>query len=253
MIRAYDISPAPEKLLPRNGGTAIGDGLRLAQALGAAITERHEELLRPSAQPRRHENRPAVAAALRRRAGGRRHRHRRTAARASPTKALAASGSPTPSPACPTRSAPRCDFRPADLGRTAGRNHVQPPNPLLQEAGGTLHRAGYASRSWPALGRRAGDGPGRDGRAVQRRARRRHAAESFAAAQRPDTSPGRSGRRRSMRCRSASRSPTPWAASWWTATAACSTRTTSRSRASTPPARPSAGSMAARTPATSAG
>ena len=37
MIRAH-ISPAPEKLLARNGGTATGDGLRMAQAVGAAST-----------------------------------------------------------------------------------------------------------------------------------------------------------------------------------------------------------------------
>jgi fumarate reductase flavoprotein subunit len=37
MIRAH-ISPAPEKLLARNGGTATGDGLRMAQAAGAAST-----------------------------------------------------------------------------------------------------------------------------------------------------------------------------------------------------------------------
>src|ERR1700731_2663310 len=37
LIRAH-ISPAPEKLLARNGGTATGDGLRMAQAVGAAST-----------------------------------------------------------------------------------------------------------------------------------------------------------------------------------------------------------------------
>jgi succinate dehydrogenase/fumarate reductase flavoprotein subunit len=37
MIRAH-ISPAPEKLLARNGETATGDGLRMAQAVGAAST-----------------------------------------------------------------------------------------------------------------------------------------------------------------------------------------------------------------------
>src|SRR3984893_9071134 len=37
MIRAY-ICSAPEKLLARNGGTATGDGLRMAQAVGAAST-----------------------------------------------------------------------------------------------------------------------------------------------------------------------------------------------------------------------
>ena len=37
LVRAH-ISPAPEKLLARNGGTATGDGLRMAQAVGAAST-----------------------------------------------------------------------------------------------------------------------------------------------------------------------------------------------------------------------
>src|SRR4051812_36396420 len=34
MVRAFGISPAPEKLLARNGGTAVGDGLKLAQSVG---------------------------------------------------------------------------------------------------------------------------------------------------------------------------------------------------------------------------
>ncbi|MEI8151049.1 MAG: FAD-dependent oxidoreductase, partial [Hyphomicrobiales bacterium] len=37
MVRAH-ISPAPEKLVQRHGGTATGDGLRMAQSLGAAVT-----------------------------------------------------------------------------------------------------------------------------------------------------------------------------------------------------------------------
>src|SRR5262249_60727908 len=37
MIRAH-ICRAPEKLLARNGGSATGDGLRMAQAVGAAST-----------------------------------------------------------------------------------------------------------------------------------------------------------------------------------------------------------------------
>src|ERR1700738_4422560 len=37
MIRAH-ICSAPERLLARNGGTATGDGLRMAQAVGAAST-----------------------------------------------------------------------------------------------------------------------------------------------------------------------------------------------------------------------
>src|SRR6185312_14209958 len=38
MVRAFGISPAPEKLLPRNGGTAVGDGIKLAQSVGGAIS-----------------------------------------------------------------------------------------------------------------------------------------------------------------------------------------------------------------------
>ena len=36
MLRQSGVSPAPEKLLARNGGTAVGDGLRMALGLGAA-------------------------------------------------------------------------------------------------------------------------------------------------------------------------------------------------------------------------
>src|SRR6185312_2533407 len=39
MLRQYAVSPAPEKLLARNGGAAVGDGMRMAQALGAQISE----------------------------------------------------------------------------------------------------------------------------------------------------------------------------------------------------------------------
>jgi fumarate reductase flavoprotein subunit len=141
MIRAFGISPAPEKLLARNGGTAIGDGIKLAQSLGAAITE-----------------------------GGMNniygHIHSRDAMQTTklwPRPYLdetAASGIVVDGRGC----------RVADEGlggiwltnviaRTAdplaftivvdhpiwegpARNHVQPPNPLIEEAGGTVHRAG---------------------------------------------------------------------------------------------------------------
>ena len=56
---SFGISPAPEKLLPRNGGTAVGDGIRMAQSLGARDhRRRHEQHLRPHPQPRRDERPP---------------------------------------------------------------------------------------------------------------------------------------------------------------------------------------------------
>ena len=107
MLRMSGISPAPEKLLARNGGTAVGDGLRMAQALGRGGERRHEQFLRPSAQPRRHAKHQALAAAGHRRSRRRPASSSTPTAAASPTRRSAASGSPTPSPACPTRSAPR--------------------------------------------------------------------------------------------------------------------------------------------------
>src|SRR6185436_7034118 len=38
MLRKSGVSPTPEKLLARNGGTAVGDGLRMALELGAAVS-----------------------------------------------------------------------------------------------------------------------------------------------------------------------------------------------------------------------
>ena len=107
MIRAYGISPAPDKLLARNGGTAIGDGMRWRSRSAPPSPTRHEQLLRPHAQPRRDEDHQAVAAALSRRTRGLGHRGRPQAAAALPTKASAASGCPTLSRACPIRLAPR--------------------------------------------------------------------------------------------------------------------------------------------------
>ena len=134
-----------------------------------------------------------------------------------------------------------------------GRGHVQPPNPLVPEVGGTLHRAdtlaelagkiglapqrladvvdgynqaiddGTLAKSVAAAARRPRQGVADPDRAVLRHADLRRDHQHH----------GRHRRRRRRR--------------------ACSTPAASRSRGSTPPVPPSAGSMAARTPATSAG
>ena len=136
-----------------------------------------------------------------------------------------------------------------------------PARPRPRAAAQSARRGGRRH----AASRRHARGTGRNDRAC----RRSGSARSSANTTRPSTKApctssrrrgaataprrGRSGRRRSMPCRSARRSPTPWAASWWTARPACSTPPASRSRGCSPRARPSAGSMAVPTPATSAG
>ncbi len=200
-----------------------------------------EQFLRPSAQPRRDDTptgcgRDPMPTSLPPPASW-----SMPAAGASPTKALAASGSPTPSPACPIRSAPRSVFDQAIWDGPPGTGHVQPPNPLLRRSRRYAASRRHASRNWrPWLGIPA--------QALQETVERYNAAldagtlaESLAAAQRRDQAPGRSDAAvlcdADLRCdhqhhgrhRGGRRRPQ------------CSTRTTSRSRASTPPARPSAG------------
>jgi fumarate reductase flavoprotein subunit len=140
MVRAFGISPAPEKLLQRNGGTAVGDGIKLAQSLGAAITESgmnniyghihsRDAMRTDRLWPRPYMDEVAASGIVIDTSG------RRVADEGLGgiwlTNAIARSADP--------------------LGATIifdqpiwdgpGRNHVQPPNPLMQEAGGTLHRA----------------------------------------------------------------------------------------------------------------
>jgi hypothetical protein len=45
MLRAYKISPAPEKLLARNGGTAVGDGLRSVARAAFTIEQHHRQVV----------------------------------------------------------------------------------------------------------------------------------------------------------------------------------------------------------------
>jgi fumarate reductase flavoprotein subunit len=140
MIRAYGISPAPEKLLARNGGTAVGDGIKLAQSLGAAVTEggmtniyghihSRDAMHTTKLWPRPYMDEVAAASIVVD-SGGRRVGDEGLGG-IWLTNVIARSPDPL-------------DFtivfdQPVWDG--PGRNHVQPPNPLMEEAGGTLHRA----------------------------------------------------------------------------------------------------------------
>ena len=140
MVRAFGISAAPEKLLPRNGGTAIGDGIRLAQSLGAAITEggmnniyghlhSRDAMHTTRLWPRPYMDEVAASGIVVDTTG------RRIADEGLGgiwlTNAIARSADPL--------AASIVFDQPVWDG--PGRNHAQPPNPLLLEAGGTLHRA----------------------------------------------------------------------------------------------------------------
>ena len=140
MVRAFGISPAPEKLLQRNGGTAVGDGIRLAQSLGAAITESgmnniyghihsRDAMKTDRLWPRPYMDEVAASAIVIDTSG------RRVADEGLGgiwlSNAIARMADPL--------STTIVFDQPVWDG--PGRNHVQPPNPLLQEAGGTLHRA----------------------------------------------------------------------------------------------------------------
>jgi fumarate reductase flavoprotein subunit len=141
MVRSFGISPAPEKLLPRNGGTAVGDGIRLAQSLGGAITEggmqniyghihSRDAMNTTKLWPRPYMDEVAASSIVVDASG------RRVADEGLGgiwlTNAIARS--PDPLAMTIVFDQPVWDG--------PGRNHVQPPNPLLLEAGGTLHRAG---------------------------------------------------------------------------------------------------------------
>ena len=140
MVRAYRISPAPEKLLQRNGGTAMGDGIRLAQSLGAAITETgmnniyghlhsRDAMTTTKLWPRPYNDEVAASGIVVDQNG-----HRIADEGLGGvwlTNAIARL--PDPLGTSIVFDQPIWDG--------PGRNHVQPPNPLVQEAGGTVHRA----------------------------------------------------------------------------------------------------------------
>jgi fumarate reductase flavoprotein subunit len=139
MIRAH-ICRAPEKLLARNGASATGDGLRMAQAVGAASTgldmfygHLHSRDAMGSTRlwPRPYVDEIAAASIVIDTDGcrfadeglGGIYLSNAVARLADPLGAMIV-------------------FDQAIWDGAPGRGHAQPPNPLLREAGGTLHCAG---------------------------------------------------------------------------------------------------------------
>jgi fumarate reductase flavoprotein subunit len=140
MLRMSGISPAPEKLLARNGGTAVGDGLRMAQALGAVASGGMNNFYghlhsRDAMQSTKHWPRPVTddlaSAGIVINAEGRRFTD----------EALGGIWIANAIARLPDPLGTTIIFDQAIWDGPPGRNHVQPPNPLVVEAGGTLHRA----------------------------------------------------------------------------------------------------------------
>ena len=139
MIRAH-IASAPEKLLARNGGTATGDGLRMAQSVGAASTgldmfyghlHSRDAMSTDRLWPRPYADEIAAAGIVIDADG------RRFADEGLGGIYLSNAVARLPDPLGAT-----IVFDQAVWDGPPGRGHAQPPNPLLPEAGGTLHRAG---------------------------------------------------------------------------------------------------------------
>jgi fumarate reductase flavoprotein subunit len=139
MIRAH-ISVAPEKLLARHGGTATGDGLSMAQAVGAASIglgmfyghlHSRDAMRTDRLWPRPYADEIAAAGIVIDADG------RRFADEGLGGIYLANAVAHLPDPLGAT-----IVFDQAIWDGPPGRGHAQPPNPLLTEAGGTLHRAG---------------------------------------------------------------------------------------------------------------
>ncbi|MBX9824389.1 MAG: FAD-dependent oxidoreductase [Xanthobacteraceae bacterium] len=150
MVREH-ISPAPAKLLQRHGGTAMGDGYRMAKALGAATTSEMENFYghlhsREAMTDARLWPRPQAddlaAAAIVIDAQG-----RRVADEGYGGIYLSNAIARLPDPLGTT-----IIFDQAIWDGPPGRGHVQPPNPLVPETGGTLHRADTLAALAPMIG-----------------------------------------------------------------------------------------------------
>jgi fumarate reductase flavoprotein subunit len=139
LIRAH-ICAAPEKLLARNGGSATGDGLRMALAVGAASTgldrfyghlHSRDAMRSSKLWPRPYVDEIAAAGIVID-ADGRRFADEGLGG-IWLSNAVARLADPLGATIV---------FDQAVWDGAPGRGHAQPPNPLLPEAGGTLHRAG---------------------------------------------------------------------------------------------------------------
>jgi fumarate reductase flavoprotein subunit len=139
MVREH-ISPAPDRLLQRHGGTATGDGYRMAKALGAATTSEmgnfyghlhsREAMTDARLWPRPQAD-DLAAAGIVIDANG-----KRVADEGYGGIYLSNAIARLPDPLGTT-----IVFDQAIWDGPPGRGHVQPPNPLVPETGGTLHRA----------------------------------------------------------------------------------------------------------------
>jgi fumarate reductase flavoprotein subunit len=138
MVREH-ITPAADKLLRRNGGTAMGDGLRMARALGAAVIglenfyghlHSRDAMHSIKLWPRPYADELAAAGILVDEEG------RRFADEGRGGVWLSNAVARLPDPLGTT-----VIFDQAIWDGPPGTNHAQPPNPLMLEAGATLHRA----------------------------------------------------------------------------------------------------------------
>jgi len=138
MIRAH-ICAVPEKLLARNGGSATGDGLRMAQAVGAASTgldmfyghlHSRDAMRTDRLWPRPYADEIAAAGIVIDADGCRFADEGLGGIYVS--NAVARLNDPLGATII---------FDQAIWDGPPGRGHAQPPNPLIEEAGGTLHRA----------------------------------------------------------------------------------------------------------------
>lgn len=139
MVRSFGISPAPEKLLARNGGTAVGDGIRLAQSLGGTVSagmnniyghlHSRDAMNTTRLWPRPYMDEVAASSIVVDPNG------RRVADEGLGgiwlTNAIARMADPLSTTIVFDQK----------VWDGPGRGHVQPPNPLLLEAGGTLYQA----------------------------------------------------------------------------------------------------------------
>jgi succinate dehydrogenase/fumarate reductase flavoprotein subunit len=137
LFRQY-VGPRPDRLVQRNAGTAIGDGLRMAQAVGAALTRldrfyghllSRDAITNPALSPYPQID-AVAAAAIVVDANGRRLVDEGVGGIAIANR-LARSADPL----CATVV---CD---APIWDKAGRTAQVAPNPQLERAGGTLHHA----------------------------------------------------------------------------------------------------------------
>jgi fumarate reductase flavoprotein subunit len=139
MVRQH-ISREPGRLLQRHGGTAVGDGLRMAQALGATASSEmgnfyghlhsREAMNDARLWPRPQADDLAAAGIVVDASG------RRVADEGYGGIYLSNAIARLPDPLGTT-----IIFDHAIWDGPPGRGHVQPPNPLVPETGGTLHSA----------------------------------------------------------------------------------------------------------------